>query len=79
LNDCWIGQNGRGARFKKHVVEFNEGSGPQTRLVPARENQIINGEVEDDIADVWTGKMYWHQEQSLETLYFFGFYKHKIL
>jgi len=29
------GGAGRGARFKKHVVEFTEGSGAENRLVPS--------------------------------------------
>lgn len=50
----FAGRNGRGARFKKHVVEFNEGSGTQSRLVPAKENQNQNipGEIEDEVAEV---------------------------
>ena len=29
------GGAGRGARFKKHVVEYTEGAGVESRLVPA--------------------------------------------
>ena len=29
------GGAGRGARFKKHVVEYTEGAGAESRLVPA--------------------------------------------
>jgi hypothetical protein len=58
------GRTARGARFKKHVVEFNEGSGAQSRLVPAKENSLESNpnsqhtqsptatELDDDIADV---------------------------
>jgi hypothetical protein len=58
------GRSSRGARFKKHVVEFSEGSGAQSRLVPAKENldsnpnsqqqsrDTIPADLDDDIADV---------------------------
>jgi len=56
------GGAGRGARFKKHVVEYSEGRA-ENRLVPSRSgslhhpacsqtNNDSNGYVEEDIADV---------------------------
>jgi len=53
------GGAGRGARFKKHVVEFTEGSGAENRLVPSKQtpgtstgSPSTSLDVEEDIVDV---------------------------
>merc|ERR1719312_1609511 len=37
------GGAGRGARFKKHVVEYTEGAGAESRLVPAPSPRSASG------------------------------------
>ena len=59
------GRMTRGARFKQHVVEFNESSGAANRLVPSRSSTSSAGSLatagggaligidhEDDVAEV---------------------------
>ena len=49
------GGAGRGARFKKHVVEYTEGCGAENRLVPSKPlNNAARSaiDLDDDIADV---------------------------
>ena len=52
------GSAGRGARFKKHVVEYTEGSGAENRLVPSKPATSVgltssgSIDLDDDVADV---------------------------
>merc|ERR1719312_332330 len=54
------GGAGRGARFKKHVVEFTEGNGAENRLVATKQTPGTNPgsssgsflDVDEDVVDV---------------------------